>query len=51
MVPVAIYFRRGWAKVEVALVTKKTRGDKRQSIKDREVKRDMDRARKSRGRG
>ena len=50
LVPISIYFRGGWAKVEVALVTHKTAGDKRRTIRDRETKRDMDRARKMRGR-
>ncbi len=49
MIPVSIYFRKGWAKLEVGLATNKTGADKRRSIKDREVKRDMDRAKKFRG--
>ncbi len=51
LVPIAIYFRGGWAKVELALVTAKTAGDKRRTIRERETRRDMDRARKLRGRG
>ncbi len=49
LIPVSIYFKQGWAKLELGLATNKTGADKRRSIKDREVKRDMDRARKSRG--
>jgi SsrA-binding protein len=50
LVPLRIYFARGWAKVQLGLVTHKTGADKRRGIKDREAKRDMDRARKMRGR-
>jgi SsrA-binding protein len=48
IVPIAIYFKNGWAKLEIALVTHKSAPDKRRQIKDREVKRDLDRARKMR---
>lgn len=53
LVPLAIYFNeRGLAKVELALVRGKTRADKRESIKLREHKREMERAtRRRRGRG
>jgi SsrA-binding protein len=51
LIPIAIYFKEGWAKLELGLATNKTGADKRRSIKDREVKRDMDRARKLGGRG
>ena len=44
LVPTRIYFRDGRAKVEVALGRGKDVGDKRQSIKEREMKREMDRA-------
>ena len=50
LVPLAIYFSGPWAKVELGLVTHKTAGDKRQVIKDREARRDLDRARKYRDR-
>jgi SsrA-binding protein len=43
LVPTRIYFSGGRAKVELALARGKDRFDKRQSIKDREMKRDMDR--------
>jgi SsrA-binding protein len=49
MVPTRIYFKGGHAKVEVALARGKDRFDKRQSIKEREMKRDLDRARSDYG--
>ena len=44
MVPTRIYFANNRAKVEVVLGRGKDRFDKRQSIKERETKRDMQRA-------
>jgi len=44
IVPTRIYFSGGRAKVEIALAKGKDRFDKRESIKGREMKRDMDRA-------
>src|SRR3954454_6800433 len=44
LVPTRLYFRDGRAKVEIALARGKDVGDKRQSIKEREMKREMDRA-------
>jgi SsrA-binding protein len=44
VVPTRIYFKDGRAKVEIALARGKDRFDKRQSIKEREMKRDLDRA-------
>src|SRR4051812_49844156 len=44
IVPTRIYFKDGRAKVEIALGRGKDRFDKRQSIKEREQRRDMDRA-------
>jgi len=46
MVPLKVYFSKGWVKVEVALVKGKRKVDKRQAIKERDMKREMDRARK-----
>ena len=43
IVPTRIYFKDGRAKVEIALARGKDRFDKRQSIKEREMKRDLDR--------
>lgn len=44
LIPTRIYFANGRAKVELALGRGKDIGDKRQGIKDREMKREMDRA-------
>jgi SsrA-binding protein len=44
LVPTRIYFRDGRAKVELALARGKDRFDKREAIKEREMKRDLDRA-------
>jgi SsrA-binding protein len=44
LVPTRMYFSAGRAKVEIALAKGKDRFDKREAIKERETKRDMDRA-------
>jgi SsrA-binding protein len=44
LVPTRLYFHNGRAKVEIALAKGKDRFDKRASIKDREMKRDLSRA-------
>lgn len=44
LVPTRLYFKGGRAKVEIALARGKTKGDRRQTIKERETKREMDRA-------
>jgi SsrA-binding protein len=44
VVPTRLYFANGRAKVEIALARGKDVGDKRQAIKEREMKREMDRA-------
>ena len=44
LVPTRLYFKNGRAKVEIALARGKDVGDKRQSIKEREMKREMERA-------
>jgi SsrA-binding protein len=44
IVPTRIYFSGPRAKVEIALARGKDVGDKRQTIKEREMKREMDRA-------
>jgi SsrA-binding protein len=49
MVPLKVYFSGGWAKVEIALAKGKRKVDKRQAIKEKDLKREMDRARKSGG--
>ena len=44
LVPTRLYFRDGRVKVEIALAKGKDVGDKRQAIKEREMKREMERA-------
>ena len=44
LVPTRLYFANGRAKAEIALARGKDVGDKRQSIKEREMKREMERA-------
>jgi SsrA-binding protein len=44
LVPTRLYFSDGRAKVEIALARGKDVGDKRQAIKERDMKREMDRA-------
>ncbi len=44
LVPTRLYFANGRAKVEIALARGKDVGDKRQAIKEREMKREMERA-------
>jgi len=44
MVPLSVYFRRGWAKVEVAVVRGKGKRDRRQDMKTRDAQREMQRA-------
>lgn len=44
IVPLKLYFKNGYAKVLIGVAKGKTAYDKRQSIGEREAKRDMDRA-------
>ena len=46
LVPTMVYFKNGWAKVEIALATGKRKYDKRQAIKERDQKRELDRFKK-----
>src|ERR687890_1117847 len=48
LVPTRLYFNGPHAKVEIALARGKDVGDKRQSIKEREMKREMERALRAR---
>jgi SsrA-binding protein len=50
LVPTRIYFKDWRAKVEIALARGKDRFDKRETIKARETRRDMDRALRDAGR-
>lgn len=45
LIPMSVYFTSGLAKVEIALARGRRTIDKRQRIKEREVQREMDRAR------
>ncbi|HLV61488.1 MAG TPA: SsrA-binding protein SmpB [Fredinandcohnia sp.] len=44
VIPTRLYFKNGRAKVEIALARGKTKGDRREAIKERETRREMDRA-------
>lgn len=44
IIPLVLYFKRGKAKVELGLCRGKTHEDRRQTIKERETKRELDRA-------
>jgi len=44
LVPLSVYFKEGKAKVELGLCRGKHTVDKRHTIREREVKREMDRA-------
>ena len=44
LVALSVYFSGPWAKIEVALVKGRRKRDKRQAIRQREAKRDIDRA-------
>ena len=50
IVPLAIYFKDGYAKVEIGVARGKKSYDKRHSLAEREAKRDADRAMARRGR-
>jgi len=50
LVPLQVYFRGGYAKVEIALARGKKTFDKRKDIADREMKREMERGLKERNR-
>jgi SsrA-binding protein len=50
LVPTRVYFKGPRAKVEIALAKGKEQKDKRRSIKEREVRREIDRALSDRGR-
>ena len=51
VVPLAVYFQRGWAKCELGLAEGKRQYDKRESIREREQKRDLNREMNRRGKG
>ena len=43
LIPLAVYFRRGWAKCELGIAVGKKQYDKRQAIRRRQQQRDIDR--------
>ncbi len=43
LVPASIYFRKGWAKIELCLVRGRRKGDKREALRNRERERDAQR--------
>ncbi|MBW1901680.1 MAG: SsrA-binding protein SmpB [Deltaproteobacteria bacterium] len=49
LVPTKVYFTRGRAKVEIALAKGKRKYDKRRVLKEKELKRDMEEAKKHHG--
>ena len=51
IIPLSLYFKSGWAKVELALVKGKQLHDKRRDIAERESKRLLDRVLKTRRSG
>jgi SsrA-binding protein len=51
LVPLTVYFKRGWAKVELGVARGKREFDKREDLKNREHKRDIDREMSRRRRG
>jgi SsrA-binding protein len=44
LIPLQVYFKNGWAKVELAVAKGKTHGDRREDLIERESRREMDRA-------
>ena len=46
IVPLELFLQNGWAKIEIALAKGKKLHDKRDSIKEKAVKRDLQRATK-----
>ena len=48
LIPTKVYFLGSWAKVEVALAKGKRKYDKRRVLKEKEMKREMDQAKKGR---
>ena len=48
LIPLKVYFLDSWAKIELGLAKGKKKIDKRHALKEKELKREMDRARKKR---
>ena len=49
LIPLEVYFLGPWVKVDLALAKGKKKVDKRQSIKEKDLKREMDQSRKKQG--
>ncbi len=47
LIPLKMYFRQGWAKVELSLAQGKKNYDKRRSLAEKDVKREMERVQKA----
>lgn len=48
LIPMKVYFSKGWAKVDLALAKGKRKVDKRRALKEKDLKREMEQARKNR---
>jgi len=46
LIPLKVYFSKGWAKVDLALAKGKKKVDKRRAIKERDMKRELEQERK-----
>ena len=46
LIPLQVYFLKGWVKVELALAKGKRKVDKRHAIKEKDLKRELDREKK-----
>lgn len=44
LIPLAVYFHHGWAKIEIGIAEGKRQYDKRDSLRKKDQQRDMDRA-------
>ncbi len=51
LIPLAAYLKRGKVKIEVGICRGKKTYDKRQTLRDRDAERDVQRELKGRGRG
>ena len=48
LIPLKVYFSGGWAKVDLALAKGKRKVDKRRVLKEKDLKKEIDQARKNR---
>jgi SsrA-binding protein len=48
MIPLKVYFSKGWAKAQIGLAKGKKKPDKRQAIKEKDLQREMEREQKKR---